>query len=534
MSVWDFILPHRFFINQALRTASDDLRAHIDAHNVEYEKAVAQCKADVEEAKIEKDKQFDRIKQEYLAKLSQDSVALGDLQGLVIEYLDQYFREKYLRLAKEKTVAQSQLLYRRRSFLSEQIKLISEDITSLEERKDVLSQQSAIDDIVALIRLSGCNLQCDDTDNPKTLLKKVNIALSESDNYHQVTRNALIKMRTLLQERTDFLPVIQYITWMINQRKNLRRELATERREIKVADEGLKIQISSINSELRFLRQSVMEQATRVRDFSAIPIANTSIKLAKLNVELNDLYERLNSVQEEIDHMQRLHSSDSDRRKRLWEEKRSLKDRISELKRDRDVLFAERNQWYQRRSIVLEVFKSNEVFLVSPNGRNGSDEVRVLLQERVVLTRVIAQKKGEHGERKKRIVGEYDQQEKAVLHRISEARKMVDEKESARLNAEQHLRKCKVHDSTPFLLSFFFESDEVARARAALQDAERRKEQSERKLDELEAELDALKSAHKNHLSDMDRQYSRENGPSEQRIRDIDLGIDFIQNKGRR
>lgn len=534
MSVWDFLLPHRFFINQALRTASDDLRAHIDAHKVEYEKAVAQCKADVKAAKTEKDKQFDRIKQEYLAKLSQDSVALGDLQVLVIGYLDQYLHEKYLRLSKEKTVAQSQLLYRRRAFLSEQIKLISEDITNLEERKDALSQQAEIDDIVSLIRLSGCNLQCDDTDNPKTLLKKVNTALSASDSYPQVTRNALIKMRTLLQERTDYLPVIQYITWMINQRKNLRRELAAERREIKAADEGLKTLISSFNSELSSLKQSVMEQATSVRDFSAIPIANTSIKLAKLNLDLNDLYERLNNVHEEIDYMQRLHSSDSDRWNSLWEEKRSLKEKISRFKKYRDELFTERNQWYQRRSTVLEVFKTNGVFLISPNGRNGSDEVRVLLQERVVLTRAIAQKKGEHDEQKKRIADEYDQQEKALLHRIGEARKNVEGKESARLNAEQYLRKCKVHDSTPFFLSFFIESDEVVRARAALQEANRRKEQSERKLDELEAELVDLKSARKNHLTDMDRQYSRENGPSEQRIRDIDLGIGFIQNKGRR
>ena len=140
----------------------------------------------------------------------------------------------------------------------------------------------------------------------------------------------------------------------------------------------------------------------------------------------------------------------------------------------------------------------------------------------------------EHDEQKKRIADEYDQQEKALLHRIGEARKNVEGKESARLNAEQYLRKCKVHDSTPFFLSFFIESDEVVRARAALQEANRRKEQSERKLDELEAELVDLKSARKNHLTDMDRQYSRENGPSEQRIRDIDLGIGFIQNKGRR
>lgn len=165
MSVWNIILPHRFFINHALRTASDDLRAHIDARKIEHEKAVEQCKADIEAAKAEKDKQFERIKQEYIEKLSKDSIALGGFQNLIIGYVDQYWRKKYLLLIKEKTVAQSQLLDRHRIFLTNQIQLISDEIIILEKRKDTLGQQAKIDDVIELIRMTGCCLQCDESDN---------------------------------------------------------------------------------------------------------------------------------------------------------------------------------------------------------------------------------------------------------------------------------------------------------------------------------------------------------------------------------
>ena len=180
MSVWNIILPHRFFINHALRTASDELRAHIDVHKIEHEKAVEQCKADIEAAKAEKDRQFEKAKQEYLDKLSQDSIALGGFQNLIIGYVDQYWRKKYLCLTKEKTVAQSQLLDRHHIFLTNQIQLISDEIKILEKRRDALAQQVNTNDVIELIRMTGCCLQCDESDNAKSLLMKVNDAINES------------------------------------------------------------------------------------------------------------------------------------------------------------------------------------------------------------------------------------------------------------------------------------------------------------------------------------------------------------------
>ena len=85
MSMWDNLLPHRFFINRALRKASDELRDHIDSYRIEHEMAVQRCRNEIEAAKVEKDRQFELRKQEYLHELSQDSYALGELQTLFLD-----------------------------------------------------------------------------------------------------------------------------------------------------------------------------------------------------------------------------------------------------------------------------------------------------------------------------------------------------------------------------------------------------------------------------------------------------------------
>ena len=90
MKMWDKVLPHRFFINRALRTESDELRDHIDSYRIEHEMAVQRCRNEIEVAKAEKDRQFELLKQEYLNEFTQDSYALDELQALFFDYVDAY------------------------------------------------------------------------------------------------------------------------------------------------------------------------------------------------------------------------------------------------------------------------------------------------------------------------------------------------------------------------------------------------------------------------------------------------------------
>lgn len=188
MSMWDNLLPHRFLINRSLRKASDELRDRIDSYRIEHEMAVQRCHDEIEADKKEKDRQFELRKQEYLKDLTQVSGALGELQTLFLDYVDLYMKMKHLYFIKDKMKLELQLLNEYSNFLTEQMKLIGEEIGILEQRQESLSLQVKIDDIVALISLTGADLPCDASDNPKTLVKlaiclslRSDIPLSEKD-----------------------------------------------------------------------------------------------------------------------------------------------------------------------------------------------------------------------------------------------------------------------------------------------------------------------------------------------------------------
>lgn len=548
MNVWDIVLPHRLFINQALRTASDELRAHIDTHKIEHEKAVDQCKADIEAAKAEKDKQFEKIKQEYIDKFSRDSIALGDFRSHTFDYVDQYWRKKYLLLEKKKTVAQSQLLFRHRTFLTNQIQLISDEIKILEQRKDALTQQAEIDDVIELIRMTGCCLQCDESDSAKTLLSKVNDVINQSNELSHDTRNALLRLRTLLQERAEYLPVIQYISWMIKQRINLRKELANERRGLRKEEELLTVQVSSINSELRSLEKTLLDQATYIRDYWATPIANISIKLSYTeksrnneDARWNENEERLNYLFDEISHMKSVKSNDNIRWDRLQneiasakEEKKSIQEDISRLKAEKRKLGEERDRWYGLRNTVFSLFKSNGIFLYPVDDGNNLDEIRVLERERVELTRKLAQIKSKYKIKADNILAEHELAEKAQIQKISVAKSKVQERLSKHHSAEQQLIRCKAHDKRPFFVALFSETAEVTRAKTILRGAESRLRESEAELNLLQEKLDTIRSSFDQRKSEVDNQCHRESNPYQRRIRDIDQGIEYLQKKRRR
>lgn len=232
MSVWDKVLPHRFFINHALRTASDELRNHIDSYRKEYELAIQRYRDEISAAKAEKDQRFEILKQGYLEKFIQDSKVLDNLQALAFDYTDEYMKRQLCYFCRDKLKLELQLLDEYRNFLTAQIKIISEEITILEQRQESLTLQVKTDDIVALICAAGANLPCNDSDNPKTLLEKVNSILFESDDLLPQTKAALFKLRRLLQERAEYLPLIQYISWLVQQKKTFSKELSKERRMV--------------------------------------------------------------------------------------------------------------------------------------------------------------------------------------------------------------------------------------------------------------------------------------------------------------
>ena len=58
MSAWDYIMPHRYFINKSLRKASQELRDRVEKYQIEFDRRLEECKADLQRAEDNKNKEL--------------------------------------------------------------------------------------------------------------------------------------------------------------------------------------------------------------------------------------------------------------------------------------------------------------------------------------------------------------------------------------------------------------------------------------------------------------------------------------------
>lgn len=534
MSLWDKVLPHRFFINRALRTASDELRDHIDSYRKEYEIAVQRCHDEIEAAKAEKDRQFELLKQEYLKELAQDGNTLGELQTLLFEYVDEHIKKQLCYLNKKQLMLELQLLNEYGDFLTEQMKLIGEEITILEQRQESLTLQVKTDDVVDLIRATGTNLSCDYSDNPKTLLEKVNSILFESNDLLPQTRAALFKLRRLLQERAEYLPLIQYISWLIQQKKNLSKDLSKERRKSNEAKRPLKDQLLAIKTELEQLDETMLSKAVCIRNIWAEPLADISVKLAVVTRTLDQQYSRQKYISEEIRTMKSERSSDSDRWERLQVEGKAVYETIGQLKDEKAKMYEQRKQWYERRNAVMGLFKRNNVFLLSPRGEKAPDEVRVLKLRRVEICKKLENVDHDLEARTSQIIGERNQQETVLTEQISAAEQNVSEKKKRLTIAETQLKRLQAQDDRFFIARLFSDTKEVINAKTHRDEAKKELTFAEQKLLELQNELKTIHDSYEQQLSNINRQYEREKSALQANIFNIDSAIEFLQKKKRK
>jgi hypothetical protein len=230
MSAWDRIMPHSLLINRSLRKASEGLRSHINEYQLEHDREIERCSAEIEQAKVDKDSNFEKITTSLIDELSKDSALLNSVQTGLLKYVDLYLRRQSLNKVREIKTIEKKTLVEYADFLSAQMKLIGDEIEILEARKDKLVIQAKVDDVLELIGLSDCEIAVTTGDDAKTLSQKVTESLMVCDDDDWLTRHSLRRLRTVLQDRVNLFPIIQYISWTMHQKILLSRQLSNERR----------------------------------------------------------------------------------------------------------------------------------------------------------------------------------------------------------------------------------------------------------------------------------------------------------------
>lgn len=290
MRMTDIVLPHRLLMNRSLRKASDDLREHIEKYQVRVDQEVENCKKEIEERKEKKRADLEAFKTDLEQELSKDNVFFEKVMQDVLDYVEPYFQEKCLSSMLMIKNTENNVYKEESRFYSEQMSLIGKEIDLLEARKAILAGKEKIDDVFGLLSLSAIDLNFTADDTAQVAVEKITEELRSCGDSEWQKRAALGKLRSLLQERVEYQAKIQYIDWVIDQKKLVSGQLKARKKEAKEKVKGCNKEISDLIENLDFIRSILYVKAKTVRDNWEIPIKELSEQIRKLN-EGNELVE---------------------------------------------------------------------------------------------------------------------------------------------------------------------------------------------------------------------------------------------------
>lgn len=499
MSKWDYILPHRMLINKSLRKASQELRERIEAFQAEYEKKVEACQTELVKAANKKNKEAEEFRSTLESELKENLALLSEIKTDIIHYTDVYFQISYLKqtLAIKETL--NDILSEDSSFLTNQISYAYEEIDLLRERQNELISFTSVDDILKLAEMSGYNIEFTPNESAQTLLIKISERLKTCQEISDAEKYALLRLRAIVQERSDYLPLINYISWVIQIKIHYVKQLKCKKAEIIKQQKCNRDERVNIKKEIHNLSDELRQLAIKVRYHWEIPTtyinADISYYYNELRIEKKRLQEeepdirsrlrdkksrkreaiseirekkdKLSSVYDDIQRMRDSHSSDqwtwenlqSDR-VRLKSDKESLSDEISRLssdisllenelnelkesvKRLEDIIAtkkSERKEWAIRRKRIVDIIQRYDKSFRTGKETVKKDEVRII-ESRLEELRIIR----ENGEAKAQLLFTQEQKSLKSSHQqvIDSLNKQMKELKITESKAKEKIQSC--------------------------------------------------------------------------------------------
>ena len=293
MSAWDYIMPHRLIINKLLRKVAQDFRGKVDKYQIEFDRRLEECKIDLERAEENKNRELEAFKAELLQEFIDDYQTLEEIQVSIVQYIDCYFYRSYLYQLKEINQRENDIFHEEYKFLSSEMKSIDDEIAILRERQNELTAFTRVDDIIHLATLTGYDLDFQSTDDAKRLLSKISDALRKYSGEDRVEKDALIRLKTIIQERSEYLPTINYISWVIRIKRRFRKQLSSRRSSVKKEQAILREKKIFIKNEIRTLTDKLESLAEKVRYCWTKPIAFLNADICFAYLELKEEKARL-------------------------------------------------------------------------------------------------------------------------------------------------------------------------------------------------------------------------------------------------
>lgn len=505
MKSTDLIMPHRFFINRSLNKESEKLKSKIDEYKIEYNSKIQRCQQEIEALKEKKNQDYMDVVNSLNKELEKDAELFVQFKNVFLKYVDLYLGKQLLFQRKNILRLEKKVKIDYGDFLTNQISAISDEIKILEERKVILNSNADISKILELGSISGCDIEFindDITEVITTVQKQIDNA--KQDDW--IRKNTLITLKRVLQDHLDSREMIQYIEWVIKQKKLISKQLSNTRKQSNIEKNLLANQISDVTQAIKDVDSQMVECAKLVRTFWVKPILKLDVKIANIESTINKLYDEVSEIDSEISNsreekeqvsgriedIKRSGSSDSSWDS-LWSRKKLLTRKISDLYNNKQGKYSEINNlmedrkeyriqiqnWFDRRNLLLSLGEKNKIDLKHLKKSVVSDE-RIIAEGRLSE---INQKKIEfESAEKSRIEQEIRESDLKYNKQIQELDKQIQiysnsykEIEVEVESARKQLSSETSRDSRFFVLKLLSDSLEVKNAKENLSSINRKK-----------------------------------------------------------
>lgn len=524
MEYINLIMPHRFCINRNLNKESEKLTNKIN----EYEAELDSIKIEIEAFRNKKEKEYQEIVEHLNKELQKKINQHEDLKNNLSKYVELCLKEQIL--WQNKRILELEKTKQRdySAFLTKLIQQIAKDIELLEQRKIILNLKVDISSILKLASLSGCEIKFP-TDNINDILETIQKEISNLNQDNWVRKTTLLKLKRVVQEHMESQKMIQYIDWVIQQKKLSSKRLASKRKQSNNELSLLEKQIFEAKQERKKNREQMGKLAHAVRCFWVKPILDLDVKISnikkkkaeiytekdKLNIDIDEAKTKKRQISKEIEDIKKSLSSNSSWDD-LWKEKNKLSKRLgdlyeskkqksqelSQLYEDQKKYHIKKDEWLEKRRVLLSLLKKNKV------------NSKLLKQSVKTDEKEIAKKEIEKINQKK---GDFEHRESERVKREKETLRtnFKNDLENLELKIQSAIGNCLVSESEvkesrnkvalekskDTRLIKVFDSPKVKEAKKALSKSEELLSKRNNILEELQMKEKELKSEYNKELS---------------------------------
>ena len=349
------------------------------------------------------------------------------------------------------------------------------------------------------------------------MLDKVSQAISDCESGQDTERFALVRLKGIIQERSEYLPTIKYIAWVIQQKIQFSKQLSDKRSGVRDSQAAVRQEVKQIEDNINSTSEKLEAIAKRIRFYWAHPITYLSADISYAYKEKSETGNQLRDVGEELHNMASWHSDDQDKWERLQRERRELSSEMDSLRDSISSKKKERSQWFEKRDYIFQVCKKYGVPLI-PDKKAQTDEDRIIADRLVELNEIRtegaaeAERKCEQ-ERAEIIAcynetrGELESEASSIEKKIAQLAAEYDETATKVSSAEKKVKQIKDGDDRFFLVKMFSETAglDSARKTVSLLKKElailgKKKAEAEKKANEIKDNIAELDKKHERDL----------------------------------